>query len=227
MIRFRGFGMTYKTLSLLILAENALFAEALAAQLQDSSGFAVKLMSFADLPKQSAEAFSGLDLVLLVGAPAPDIEKMLRSNLYRGPVLQLARAEEGSDAPDIMRLPVRMAALFQKIRSLAASFWFRDDLVIEIGALRLRPAFKELMRKGEEPIALTDKEVEILLYLYRAGGKIISRDVLLAEIWGYNAQVSTHTLETHIYRLRQKIETDPEIGSVLITEQGGYRLAAG
>lgn len=221
--------MNHKTLSILILAENALFAETLLAQLSEDAGFTAKAAGLTDTPNLAADAFQGLDLVLLLGTKTSEFEKLLRSNFYRGPVLVLAAAASGEIAgtQDKIELPVRMAALFQKIRSLASSYWFRDDLVIAIGSLRLRPAFKELMREGEGPIALTDKEVEILLYLYRAGGKIISRDVLLAEIWGYNAEVSTHTLETHIYRLRQKIETDPEIGSVLITEPGGYRLAAG
>lgn len=218
--------MNHKTLSLLILAEKALFADALVAQLQDSSGFSPKLINPADLQGLDADILAGLDLALLIGPRSSDYEKLLRSNFYRGPLLQLALADEADTLQDVIRLPVRMSVLFQKLRSLASSFWFRDDLVIEIGALRLRPAFKELLREGEASIALTDKEVEILIFLYRAGGKIISRDVLLAEIWGYNAEVSTHTLETHIYRLRQKIETDPEIGGVLMTEPGGYRLAA-
>lgn len=217
--------MNHKTLSLLILAENPLFAEALAAQLPDAAGFVVKLSRCIDLVGLTAEAFSGLDLVLYVGAMSSETEKLLRGNFYNGPVLELAAADKGGRAQDKIELPVRIPALFQKIRSITASFWFRDDIVIDIGLLRLRPAFKEAIRDSGPPIALTDKEVEILLYLYRARGKIISRDILLAEIWGYNAGVSTHTLETHIYRLRQKIETDPEIGGVLITEQGGYRLA--
>lgn len=218
--------MNHKTYSLLVLTEKALFAEALIAQLQPDSGFAAKSVNFADLATLPAETFHGLDLVVSIGSNSAACEKLLRSNFYRGPVLHLLAGENAPDAQDMMRLPVPISSLFQKMRALASSFWFRDDLVIELGHLKLRPAFKELIREGEAPIALTDKEVEILLYLYRAGGKIISRDVLLAEIWGYNAEVSTHTLETHIYRLRQKIETDPEIGGVLITEQGGYRLAA-
>lgn len=219
--------MNFKTLSLLVIAEDALFSDALMAQLQPDSGFTAKSMRFSALPTLAPDMVQGHDLVLLVGGNGPDSEKLLRSNFYRGPVLQLAPAADTETLQDVMRMPVRMSVLFQKLRSLASSFWFRDDLVIEIGALRLRPAFKELIREGETAIALTDKEVEILIYLYRAGGKIISRDVLLAEIWGYNAEVSTHTLETHIYRLRQKIETDPDVGSVLMTEPGGYRLAAG
>jgi DNA-binding response OmpR family regulator len=74
-------------------------------------------------------------------------------------------------------------------------------------------------------VRLTDKEAHILRYLYRAGSKPVSREELLAEVWGYNAQVSTHTLETHMYRLRQKIEPNPAKARLIVTELGGYRLA--
>ncbi|MCZ6522531.1 MAG: helix-turn-helix domain-containing protein, partial [Alphaproteobacteria bacterium] len=73
-------------------------------------------------------------------------------------------------------------------------------------------------------VRLTEKETAILKYLYRAGDKVVGREVLLNEVWGYNAGVTTHTLETHIYRLRQKIERDPSNARLLITEPGGYRL---
>jgi DNA-binding response OmpR family regulator len=73
-------------------------------------------------------------------------------------------------------------------------------------------------------IRLTEKEAAILKFLYRAGARAVARQVLLNEVWGYNAGVSTHTLETHIYRLRQKIEPDPTNVRLLITEGGGYRL---
>ena len=77
---------------------------------------------------------------------------------------------------------------------------------------------------GDE-LKLTDKEVEILRYLHRARGAIVSRDELLTNIWGYHESVTTHTIETHIYRLRQKIENHVEEAAILITEPGGYRLA--
>jgi hypothetical protein len=73
---------------------------------------------------------------------------------------------------------------------------------------------------------LTDRECSILKYLYRAGGKAVPRQVLLNEVWGYNSLMTTHTLETHIYRLRQKIEADPSRPSLLLTQSGSYKLVA-
>jgi DNA-binding response OmpR family regulator len=217
--------MNIKTLSLLIVSDNALFADALIAQMPQGAGFDAKSVALQDLAASEADVLFGLDLVLVIGQNAAEIEKLLRSKFYRGPVLALVSEADRAAEQDAILLPVRYPALLQKIRSLAGSFWFRDDLTIEMGPFMLRPAFKELIRGTEAAIALTDKEVEILIYLYRAGRKIVPRDVLLAEIWGYNAEVSTHTLETHIYRLRQKIETTPDIAELLVTEAGGYRLA--
>ena len=73
-------------------------------------------------------------------------------------------------------------------------------------------------------IRLTEKETSILKYLFRAGDAVIGRDELLNEVWGYNSGVTTHTLETHVYRLRQKLEADPSNAQILVTEPGGYRL---
>ena len=88
-----------------------------------------------------------------------------------------------------------------------------------------RPAAKVLQDTVKNRrIRLTEKECSILKFLYRAGGRPVARQVLLNEVWGYNAAVTTHTLETHIYRLRQKIEQDPANASLLLTEGGGYRL---
>ena len=73
-------------------------------------------------------------------------------------------------------------------------------------------------------VRLTEKETAILRFLYRAGQLPVSRETLLQEVWGYNSGVTTHTLETHIYRLRQKIEKDAANPEILVTEAGGYKL---
>ena len=83
---------------------------------------------------------------------------------------------------------------------------------------------KTLVTEDDSKIHLTEKETNILKFLYRADTNVVPRDTLLQEVWGYNAAVMTHTLETHIYRLRQKIEQDPANVQLLLTEAGGYRL---
>ncbi len=78
--------------------------------------------------------------------------------------------------------------------------------------------------EAKKKIHLTELETSILKYLYRSGANVVGRDILLGEVWGYSAGVTTHTLETHVYRLRQKIESDPFDPKILITKPGGYQL---
>ena len=94
-----------------------------------------------------------------------------------------------------------------------------------MGAYTFSPNAKMLLSENGVKLRLTEKETAILQYLNRAKGEVVSRDDLLRDVWGYNANVTTHTLETHIYRLRQKIESDPANAKLLLTDAGGYRLA--
>jgi DNA-binding response OmpR family regulator len=95
---------------------------------------------------------------------------------------------------------------------------------LTIGPNTFRPTVKLLSdTEGGRKVRLTEKESAILEFLYRAG-RAIGRDTLLGEVWGYNAGVATHTLETYVYRLRRKIERDPANAEILVTEPGGYRL---
>src|SRR3546814_2094510 len=92
---------------------------------------------------------------------------------------------------------------------------------VHIGPYSFRPAAKLLLDEGRNrKVRLTEKETAILKYLYRAGDRMVRREVLLNEVWGYNAGVTTHTLETHVYRLRQKIEPDPQRAAILVTDAG-------
>lgn len=73
-------------------------------------------------------------------------------------------------------------------------------------------------------IQLTEKETQVLRYLFRARGRPVSKQELLVEVWGYSSKVNSHTVETHVYRLRQKIERLSQFGCVLRTEEKGYSL---
>ncbi|HMT14006.1 MAG TPA: winged helix-turn-helix domain-containing protein, partial [Aestuariivirga sp.] len=99
-----------------------------------------------------------------------------------------------------------------------------EDAIFRIGPYQFRPANKLMVAEDGRKVRLTEKEAAILKFLYRSGAQTVGRDILLHDVWGYNAGVSTHTLETHIYRLRQKIERDPARAEILVTENGGYRL---
>jgi DNA-binding response OmpR family regulator len=95
-----------------------------------------------------------------------------------------------------------------------------------IGPYTFRPSSKLLLSPEGKKVRLTEKETSVLRYLYRAGQQPVSRETLLQEVWGYNSGLTTHTVETHIYRLRQKIEKDAAAPAILVTEAGGYKLAS-
>ncbi len=123
-----------------------------------------------------------------------------------------------------MTKPFRLGVLLARIRAQLRQHEQSEDAVFTIGPYTFKPAAKLLLDASGGKIRLTEKETSILKYLYRSGERVVTRDVLLHEVWGYNAGVTTHTLETHIYRLRQKIEKDPSQAELLITETGGYKL---
>ncbi len=177
-----------------------------------------------------------MDLVLMdVGLPDMDgreAVKIIRANGYKGPVIMLTGHDSEADtikgleagANDYVAKPFRFAVLLARIRAQLRSHEASEDAVLSIGTYTFRPATKLLTNDKGSKVRLTEKETSILRYLYRSGGKVIGRDELLQEVWGYNAEVTTHTLETHIYRLRQKIEKDPSNAALLVTEAGGYKL---
>ncbi len=177
-----------------------------------------------------------LDLVVLdVGLPDMDGReacKILRKTGFKSPIIMLTGNVADSDvilgldagANDYVTKPFKFAVLLARIRAQLRQHEQSEDAVFNIGHYTFKPASKLLLDEKGAKIRLTEKETSILKYLYRSGEKVVTRDVLLHEVWGYNAGVTTHTLETHIYRLRQKIEKDPSNAELLITEMGGYKL---
>ncbi len=176
-----------------------------------------------------------VDLVLLdVGLPDMDGReacRLMRRDGLKVPVIMLTGADTEADtilgldagATDYVTKPFRFGVLLARIRAHLRTHEQSEDAVFKIGPYSFRPSAKLLLDAAEKKIRLTEKETNILKFLYRAG-QIVGREVLLAEVWGYNSGVTTHTLETHIYRLRQKIEKDPSNAEILVTEAGGYRL---
>ncbi len=176
------------------------------------------------------------DLMILdVGLPDMDGReacKVLRKNGFKAPIIMLTGNDSDADmilgldagANDYVTKPFKFAVLLARIRAQLRQHEQSEDAVFSLGHYTFKPASKLLVDEGGSKVRLTEKETSILKYLYRAGEKVVTRDVLLHEVWGYNAGVTTHTLETHIYRLRQKIERDPSNAEILVTETGGYKL---
>jgi DNA-binding response OmpR family regulator len=176
------------------------------------------------------------DLVILdVGLPDMDgreVCRLMRRQGVKCPVIMLTAHVSDADqilgldagANDYVTKPFKFPVLLARIRAQLRQHEQSEDAVFPIGPYSFRPGAKLLVDEAERKIRLTEKEANILKFLYRAGGRTIDRDTLLREVWGYNAGVTTHTLETHVYRLRQKIEPDPSNARILVTESGGYRL---
>ena len=178
------------------------------------------------------------DLVILdVGLPDMDgreLCRLMRKQGVKCPILMLTGHDSDSDtilgldagANDYVSKPFKFPVLLARIRAQLRQHEQSEDAVFQLGPYTFKPAMKMLITSDERKIRLTEKETNILKFLYRATDGVVARDVLLHEVWGYNAGVTTHTLETHIYRLRQKIEPDPGNARLLVTESGGYRLVA-
>ncbi len=220
---------------LLIVDDDADLRSTLAEQLAHYNEFDIlEAGSANDALKLVREAH--VDLMLLdVGLPDMDgreAVKILRREGFKSPIVMLTAQDSDADeilglesgANDYVTKPFRFPVLLARIRAVLRQHDQSEDVVFTIGQYSFQPAAKVLESHDGGKVRLTDKETSILKYLYRQGPRTITRDVLLKEVWGYNNRVTTHTLETHIYRLRQKIERDPSNARLLVTEDGGYRL---
>ena len=233
---------------ILIIDDDDLLSGMLCEQLSGLGGYQCVT---APTGEAGLEAINGnhFDLVLLdldlPGLGGQGVCGQLRARGMMAPIVMLTADHsesaiiDGLDAgaTDYVTKPFKLGVLLARIRAHIRQFEHSEDAVLAIGPFAFRPGAKTLTAQdadGARPVRLTDKEAQILKYLYMhaqdgaKGGPIngaVGRDELLGEVWGYNAAVTTHTLETHVYRLRQKIERDPAHAEILLTEPGGYRLA--
>ncbi len=220
----------------LLVEDNDELRQSLAEQLELHEEFLTHQVENGTKALERAKA-DHYDLILLdVGLPDIDgreVCRLMRRAGVSAPVIMLTASDSDADtilglesgANDYVSKPFRLGVLLARIRAHMRQHEQSEDAVFTIGRYTFQPSIKVLVNEIEDTkIRLTEKETSILKFLYRAGEKVVSRDVLLNEVWGYNASVTTHTLETHIYRLRQKIERDPSNAELLVTEPGGYRL---
>jgi DNA-binding response OmpR family regulator len=221
--------------TLLLVDDDVDLSATLAEQFELTGEFTAVMVDRAERGILAAQSASP-DLILL-DIDLPDIDgreacKTIRKNGFAGPIIMLTGQDTDSDtvrgldagANDYVTKPFRFGVLLARVRAHLRSHDQTDVATLKIGPYEFKPATRSLLDKDGKRIRLTDKEAAILRYLYRSGTKSVPRDELLREVWGYNAAVTTHTLETHIYRLRQKIEPVGGRNDLLITEGGGYRL---
>lgn len=223
--------------TILLVDDEEDLREALAEQLAMTEDFEVVEAGTGAQAMERVKA-GHFDLVILdVGLPDTDgreLCRLMRKQGLKCPVLMLTGHDSDADtilgldsgANDYVTKPFRFPVLLARIRAQLRQHEQSEDAVFSLGPYTFKPSMKVLICEDESKIRLTEKETNILKFLYRSSEAIVPRDVLLHEVWGYNAGVTTHTLETHIYRLRQKIEPDPSNARLLVTESGGYRLVS-
>lgn len=221
---------------ILLIDDDVALRQSLAEQLQLLEEFATAEAGDGASGLTAAREGGFSAILLDVGLPdmdGRDLCRLLRRDGIRCPIIMLTASATDADtilglesgANDYIAKPFRLGVLLARLRAQLRQFEQSEDAILPIGPYRFQPAAKLLLDEaGDRRIRLTEKEAAILKHLFRAGDAVVGRETLLGEVWGYNAGVTTHTLETHIYRLRQKIERDPSNAELLVTEPGGYRL---
>ncbi|MEM7694495.1 MAG: response regulator transcription factor [Pseudomonadota bacterium] len=221
--------------TILIIDDDDDLREGLAEQISLYDEFAVIT---ADRAAKGMTTAKENDVALaIVDVGLPDLDgreavRLLRASGFKAPIIMLTGHVTDADAivgleagaNDYVTKPFRFAVLLARIRAHLRQFDQSEDATFTVGHYTFKPAQKLLQEEDGRRVRLTEKETAILKFLYRASEKPVTRDILLAEVWGYNSGVTTHTLETHIYRLRQKMERNPAAAELLVTEGGGYKL---
>lgn len=219
---------------ILLVDDDDTLREALAEQFGFEDDFDV-ITADAARPGMALAKEEPVDLIIFdVGLPDMDGREAcrhLRKDGVTCPILLLTAQSGDADhvlglrsgADDFIAKPISFVVLLERVNTQLRRHQQSEDAVLQVGPYRFKPAMKLLIDGEDKKIRLTEKETNILKYLYRNGGKPVAREELLDQVWGYHREANTHTLETHVYRLRQKIEP-PGGARLLITESGGYRL---
>ena len=223
-------------LRVLVLDDDAEFREFVAGKLQAAGFSPAKAATVAEAEEQVLRGrgrFEALILdVTLPDGDGRDLCARLRASGLRVPVIMLTGSDAEEDivrgldagANDYVAKPCSAAVLAARLRTQLRLHENSMDAVFDLGPWKFYPAQRLLRDDRGVKVWLTEKEVAILRYMQRNGGGA-SKRALLADVWGHDPAGSSHTLETHIYRLRQKIEADPSEARLLLTAKDGYQLA--
>jgi len=212
-----------------IISDDIEFLDALGVLLEDSENYNIKMVNSTNL--KTKNAFDNLPEIIIVDSfNALLNKKFLTESLSRMinlvPVIYLSQDDNEVNDTNFTNLPkpIYFPQLLKAIKKEMRDFVINKNREIEIGPYSFNYLMKRLVTKTGSEIRLTEMETKILNFLYRSNGKLIKRDTLLTEVWGYKSEVMTHTLETHIYRLRKKISLNCTSQTLLVSESGGYRL---
>jgi DNA-binding response OmpR family regulator len=223
---------------ILIIDDDSALRALLAERLAEGNEFhPVTAASLSEADKSLGGETARFDTVILdIGLPDGDGREYcakLRAQGHKMPIIMLTGSGAEMDvvrglqagANDYIVKPFRLVELVARIRTQLRDFDTSDDAVFLIGRHLFRPFTRSLLEYAtNRRVHLTLKEVALLKTLYRARNRVVERQELLNQVWGDHASVTTHTLETHVYRLRQKIESDPTEPRVLVTHRKGYSL---
>ena len=222
---------------ILVVDDDIELCRLLAQDLENDGQFVVtSAHTIAEAEEKRSAHDGAFDVILLdVGLPDGDGRDFC-ANLRRCgvemPIVMLSGlATEGdvvrglsSGANDYIAKPFRIAVLMARLRSQLRTFENSVHLTIGIGRYTFQPSERVLRDPGRHRIVLTDKETSILRLLCKTPGEAVLRRTLLTKVWGYNDQVSTHTVESHIYRLRQKMEANPSVPCLIRSHPGAYAI---
>jgi len=197
-----------------IVSKNPVFAEDLRQQIE---------LSLKDIDV-STDLPDDRTTLLLVDEDDKSIPNILGQN-KEIPVVLFSLKKEISDFADIViKKPLKLSSFLKALKEETLIPKVRRKECLMFKEYSLYPVKKEIFSsQTQNTTKLTEKEVDIIKYLYQNAPQIASKEELLEKVWEYNTDATTHTVETHIYRLRQKVEKDGS-SQLIITENNGYRL---
>ncbi|MDY4841235.1 MAG: response regulator transcription factor [Alphaproteobacteria bacterium] len=204
--------------NILLISDNEKFFEDLSNQIS------YHLPDFTVVTEEDAGIISDM---IIVDEDTDKLRELHKQQLQVPTILLLSSGADAGDAEasNIVYKPLVLNNFFNLLQAGINIYENSSDGYLNFNQYELRPSKKEILNlRNNEIIKLTEKEVAIIKYLYKAKDKIVSKNELLQEVWGYSPEVTTHTIETHIYRLRQKVEHEDAAAQIILTSDGGYQL---